>query len=168
MKGKNVTIFGLGAIGGFIGGNVFAFYKMLHSKRIRKALTDIVADKIETVLYGEECHSPKNNSRVSYSYYHKNKNIRNKSGFVLEDILFGTESDALSVLSSMKEIIVNCGCVSIADYYDLAGLPSNVYTNTKYGWLDLKDAKVIDSMDAKVIDSMDGYKISLPKVLILN
>ena len=56
MKGKNVTIFGLGAIGGFIGGNVFAFYKMLHSKRIRKALTDIVADKIETVLYGEECH----------------------------------------------------------------------------------------------------------------
>ena len=104
MKGKNVTIFGLGAIGGFIGGNVFAFYKMLYSKRIRKALTDIVADKIETVLYGEECHSPKNNSRVSYSYYHKN--IRNKSGFVLEDILFGTESDALSVLSSMKEIIV--------------------------------------------------------------
>lgn len=79
MKGKNVTIFGLGAIGGFIGGNVFAFYKMLHSKRIRKALTDIVADKIETVLYGEECHSPKNNSRVSYSYYHKNKNIRNKT-----------------------------------------------------------------------------------------
>ena len=158
MKGKNVTIFGLGAIGGFIGGNVFAFYKMLHSKRIRKALTDIVADKIETVLYGEECHSPKNNSRVSYSYYHKN--IRNKSGFVLEDILFGTESDALSVLSSMKEIIVNYGCVSIADYYDLAGLPSNVYTNTKYGWLDLKDAKVIDSMD--------GYKISRPKVLILN
>lgn len=143
MKGKNVTIFGLGAIGGFIGGNVFAFYKMLHSKR-----------------NGEECHSPKNNSRVSYSYYHKNKNIRNKSGFVLEDILFGTESDALSVLSSMKEIIVNYGCVSIADYYDLAGLPSNVYTNTKYGWLDLKDAKVIDSMD--------GYKISLPKVLILN
>lgn len=160
MKGKNVTIFGLGAIGGFIGGNVFAFYKMLHFKRIRKALTDIVADKIETVLYGEECHSPKNNSRVSYSYYHKNKNIRNKSGFVLEDILFGTESDALSVLSSMKEIIVNYGYVSIADYYDLAGLPSNVYTNTKYGWLDLKDAKVIDSMD--------GYKISLPKVLILN
>ena len=48
----------------------------------------------------------------------------------------------------------------IADYYDLAGLPSNVYTNTKYGWLDLKDAKVIDSMD--------GYKISLPKVLVLN
>lgn len=158
MKGKNVTIFGLGAIGGFIGGNVFAFYKMLHSKRIRKALTDIVADKIETVLYGEECHSPMNNSRVSYSYYHKN--IRNKSGFVLEDILFGTESDALSVLSSMKEIIVNYGCVSIADYYDLAGLPSNVYTNTKYGWLDLKDTKVIDSMD--------GYKISLPKALILN
>ena len=74
--------------------------------------------------------------------------------------MFGTESDALSVLSSMKEIIVNYGCVSIADYYDLAGLPGNVYTNTKYGWLDLKDAKVIDSMD--------GYKISLPKVLILN
>lgn len=141
MKGKNVTIFGLGAIGGFIGGNVFAFYKMLHSKRIRKALTDIVADKIETVLYGEECHPPKNNSRVSYSYYHKNKNIRNKSGFV-------------------KEIIVNYGCVSIADYYDLAGVLSNVYINTKYGWLDLKDAKAIDSMD--------GYKISLPKVLVLN
>lgn len=160
MKCKNVAIFGFGAIGGFIGGNVFAFYKMLHSKRIRKALTDIVADKIETVIYGEECHFQKNNSKVSYNYYCKNKNIRNKSDFVLEDILFGTESDALSVLSSMKEIIVNYGCVSIADYYDLAGVSSNVYTNTKYGWLDLKDAKVINSMD--------GYKISLPKVLVLN
>lgn len=59
MKGKNVTILSLGAIGGFIGGNVFAFYKMLHSKRIRKALTDIVADKIETILYGEEFYPPK-------------------------------------------------------------------------------------------------------------
>lgn len=71
MKSKSCVVFGIGAIGGFIGGNVFAFYKMLHSKRIRKALTDIVADKIETVLYGEECHSPMNNSRVSYNYYRK-------------------------------------------------------------------------------------------------
>lgn len=160
MKYKNVAIFGFGAIGGFIGGNVFAFYKMLHSKRIRKALTDIVADKIETVLYGKDFHPQKNNSKVSYNYYRENKNTRNKSSFVLEDVLFGTESDALAVLSSMKEIIVNYGCVSIADYYDLAGVSGNVYTNTQYGWLDLKDAKVIDSMD--------GYKISLPKVLVLN
>ena len=56
IQNKKIGVIGLGAIGGFIGGNVFAFYKMLHSKRIRKALTDIVADKIETVLYGEECH----------------------------------------------------------------------------------------------------------------
>ena len=90
MKGKNITIFGFGAIGGFIGGNVFAFYKMLQSKRIRQALIDIAADKIETILYGEDFHSQKNN---------------------------------------------------------------------KYGWLDLKDAKVIDSMD--------GYKISLPKAWTL-
>lgn len=159
MKGKNVTILSLGAIGGFIGGNVFAFYKMLHSKRIRKALTDIVADKIETILYGEEFYPQKNNSKISYSYYRENKNTHNKSGFVLEDVLFGTETDALAALSSMKEIIVNYGCVSIADYYDLAGVSGNVYTNTKYGWVDLKDAKVINSMD--------GYKISLPRVLFL-
>lgn len=101
----------------------------------------------------------KNNSKISYSYYRENKNTHNKSGFVLEDVLFGTETDALAVLSSMKEIIVNYGCVSIADYYDLAGVSGNVYTNTKYGWVDLKDAKVINSMD--------GYKISLPRVLFL-
>ena len=89
----------------------------------------------------------------------KTKNTHNKSGFVLEDVLFGTETDALAVLSSMKEIIVNYGYVSIADYYDLAGVSGNVYTNTKYGWVDLKDAKVINSMD--------GYKISLPRVLFL-
>jgi hypothetical protein len=159
MKGKNITIFGFGAIGGFIGGNVFAFYKMLQSKRIRQALIDIAADKIETILYGEDFHSQKNNSKVSYNYYRENKNTRNKPSFVVEDVFFGTESDALDVLNSMLEIIEKYGYVSIADYYDLAGVAGNVYTNTKYGWLDLKDAKVIDSMD--------GYKISLPKAWTL-
>ena len=45
MKGKNITIFGLGAIGGFIGGNVFAFYKMLHSKEQFKGILQLLSQK---------------------------------------------------------------------------------------------------------------------------
>lgn len=50
MKGKTFIILGLGAAGGFIGGNAFAFSKMMKSDEMREALSSILASKITNLL----------------------------------------------------------------------------------------------------------------------
>ena len=51
MKGKNLIILGAGAIGGFIGGNIFVLSKVVKSERMMEAIKDIVTDRITDVLF---------------------------------------------------------------------------------------------------------------------
>ena len=43
MKGKTFIILGLGAVGGFIGGNAFAFRKMMESDKMRETFSSILS-----------------------------------------------------------------------------------------------------------------------------
>ena len=57
----------------------------------------------------------------------------------------------------MNEIIEEYdGIVTVADLYDLVGI-TDKYTDHKYGWTNLRNAKV-----ERV---RDGYMLKLPKVL---
>jgi len=54
----------------------------------------------------------------------------------------------------MEELLDRFEVVSVADLFDMAGISCN-YTDNKYGWSDLKGAKV-----ERV---SDGYVIRLPR-----
>lgn len=71
-----------------------------------------------------------------------------------QDIIFETRSDAETVLWKMEEMLDTFQNVSIGDMFDLSGVSGN-YTDFKYGWTDLRGAKV-----ERV---RDGYIIDLPK-----
>lgn len=70
------------------------------------------------------------------------------------DIVFSNRGDAEEVLSGMLEILEHFEVVSVADLFDLAGF-SFKYTDDKYGWTNLQDARV-DRV-------CGGYVIRLPK-----
>ena len=70
------------------------------------------------------------------------------------DIVFSNRGDAEEVLSEMLEILEHFEVVSVADLFDLAGF-SFKYTDEKYGWTNLQDARV-----ERVCG---GYTIRLPK-----
>ena len=71
-------------------------------------------------------------------------------------IVLETRSEAEEVIQRMDELIDMYGVVSVADMYDLVGVSCN-YTDTKYGWTNIRSAEPVRVRD--------GYIIKLPKAL---
>jgi len=135
---------------------------------IKKAISDIVTNGIDMILYGEtgKTKSYSTASKVSYRSYYDGRNgridyssIRTKIGYNYDDIIFDNRGEAEDVLSRMDELISTYGLVSVADLYDLVGITGN-YTDNKYGWTNIRSASVIRVRD--------GYMLKLPKALPLD
>lgn len=131
---------------------------------IKKAISDIVRDGIDMILYGESGRSKRNSnkSRVSYSTYydddHRDTRARtsksSQARFDFEDIVFETRRDAEDVREQMEELIDRYSVVSVADMYDMAGL-SAPYTSNKYGWMNIRTAEPVRVRE--------GYILKLPR-----
>ena len=130
---------------------------------IKKAVSDIVRDGIDMILYGSTKGSGKrSDSKISYTSYYdrrddrRHSDVRERSRFDYDDILYESRGDAERVLAQMQGAIKQYGIVSVADMYDMADEPIP-YTGYKYGWTSINTAEV-----ARV---RDGYIIKLPKAM---
>ena len=131
---------------------------------IKKAISDIVTNGIDMILYGESGRSTRktNASTVSYRNYYDNRrddrysSSRTRTGYSYDDVVLETRSEAEDVLARMDELIDTYGVVSVADMYDLVGISCN-YTDNKYGWTNLRNAEPVRVRD--------GYMLKLPKAL---
>ena len=131
---------------------------------IKKAISDIVTNGIDMILYGESGRNTRktNASTVSYRNYYDNRrddrysSSRTRTGYSYDDVVLETRSEAEDVLTRMDELIDTYGVVSVADMYDLVGISCN-YTDNKYGWTNLRNAEPVRVRD--------GYMLKLPKAL---
>ena len=131
---------------------------------IKKAISDIVTNGVDMILYGESGRSTRktNASTVSYRNYYDNRrddrysSSRTRTGYSYDDVILETRSEAEDVLTRMDELIDTYGVVSVADMYDLVGISCN-YTDNKYGWTNLRNAEPVRVRD--------GYMLKLPKAL---
>lgn len=136
---------------------------------VKKAISDIVTNGIDMILYGESGRTKKNSgaSKISYrSYYDRENEGKRDRGYSTgkmtydyDDIILDNRGEAEEVLLKMDELIDNYGLISVADFYDLVGVTGD-YTANKYGWTDIRSAKVLHVRD--------GYMIKLPRALPLN
>lgn len=131
---------------------------------IKKAISDIVTNGIEMILYGETGKSSRrsNAERVSYRSYYDDRHdvprtIRSSSRYEVDDVIFENRGEAERVLESMDELIGKYGIVSVADMLDLSGITPN-YTDNRYGWTSLYSAAVTRIRDG-------GYTIKLPRAM---
>lgn len=132
----------------------------------KKAISDIVTNGIDMILYGEARGKDRRrdgSSRVSYTKYYERDRDRDydrrrdrRSVYDYDDIILDTRREAEDVLNRMDDLIDAYGMVSVADLYDLVGVSGN-YTDNKYGWTNLRNAEVRRTRD--------GYLIKLPKAL---
>lgn len=132
----------------------------------KKAISDIVTNGIDMILYGEARGKDRrrdSGSRVSYTKYYERDRDRDydrrrerRSVYDYDDIILDTRREAEDVLNRMDDLIDAYGMVSVADLYDLVGVSGN-YTDNKYGWTNLRNAEVRRTRD--------GYLIKLPKAL---
>ena len=133
---------------------------------LKKVISDIVRDGIDMILYGGTGDSGRrsNVDRISYrNYYDNRSSIRRddrtySSVYDYDDIILATMGEARDVLSRMDELIDTYGMVSVADLYDLVGISGN-YTDNKYGWTNLKTARITRVRD--------GYRIEMPRAMVI-
>lgn len=130
---------------------------------VKKAISDIVRDGIDMILYGESRgRKSTTSSYVSYRDYSRSddrdrfRDSRTRSGYNHDDVILETRGEAEEVLTRMDELIDTYGVVSVADLYDLIG-KSCEYTDNKYGWTNIRNAEPIRVRD--------GYMLKLPKAL---
>lgn len=134
---------------------------------VKKAISDIVRDGIDMILYGESKgrKSSSASGYVSYRDYSRSddrdrfRDSRSRSSYAHDDIVLDSRGEAEEVLTRMDELIDTYGNVSVADLYDLVG-KSSEYTDNKYGWTNIRNAEPIRVRD--------GYMLKLPKALPIN
>lgn len=146
---KGALIFIGGVTVGFVSGTVVVVGKAIENERIRNAITKSIADKISNAIYGCKQSSYSENTYRRYYDKHADKPF------------FDNREEAERVLSQLRKVIDLYGYCTVADMYDLCGIVSN-YTDYKYGWTTLKDAKITR------VCIRDGYTFELPKVVAVD
>ena len=134
----------------------------------KKAISDIVTNGIDMLLYGETSRGRKSptSSRISYrSYYDRDDRDRDRdrdkvnsrsSMYSYEDITLESRVEAEEVLNRLDELIDVYGMASVSDLYDLVGKSGlGRYTDCDYGWTNLRTATHVRVRD--------GYKLKLPR-----
>ena len=136
----------------------------------KKAISDIVRDGIDMILYGDthgrRGGSSSGASYVSYRSYSdrdrrddRRESSRTRVGYDYDDIILESRVEAEEVLQRMDELIETYGIVSVADLYDLVGKSCN-YTDNKYGWTNIRNAEPVRVRD--------GYLLKMPKAGPIN
>ena len=130
----------------------------------KKAISDIVRDGIDMMLWGD-AHRGRRSSSASYVSYrsysdrdrrdNRYESSRSRTIYEPEDIILDSRVEAETVLERMNELLDNYGIVSVADLYDLVGKSCD-YTANRYGWTNIRNAEPIRVRD--------GYLLKMPKV----
>ena len=119
--------------------------KLVFDKFKEAVVRDILADMAK----------PRGSISKIYNHMSSSRSYLDKPN----DFIFDTRGDAEDILYALTELINSeYGFASVADLNGLIGSVSN-FTDTKYGWTDLKDATIIYSPK--------GYLLVLPKVEVL-
>lgn len=138
---------------------------------IKKAVSDIITNGVDMILYGGSGSSnrSKTSNYVSYRSYSDNgirrhddrdTSRRNSNRFDYEDIEFESRGDAELAREQMVELIDRYGFVTVADLYDMVDLKAP-YTANSYGWTNIRSAEPIRVRGGK-------YILKLPKAMLID
>ena len=134
---------------------------------IKNTIEDIITNSTRMLLRGEigVRKGSSTASSISYNRYYDQKrygesnSVQTRTGYSYNEIILETRGEAEEILTRMDELIDTYGLVRVADLYDLVGVSGN-YTDNKYGWTNIRNAKIVRVRD--------GYMIELPKALPIN
>ena len=153
---KGAFVFTGGIAGGFVLCGATIGKILVQSNTFREAVKNKISDEITHFLYGETERSKVgyNPHKVSYRDYHTGRKIETPH---CEDIIIETLGEAEDVLYCVLDIFEDYGSVSVADLYEICGVPSN-YKDNKIGWKDLYSVSKMYVLKTKY-----GYQLKLPK-----
>lgn len=137
---------------------------------IKKAISDIVRDGIDMILYGDAGRNRGNKSSgnyVAYSSYasrdrrdDRDRDRARTTRMDFEEVTFENRADAERVLMNLQDIVRKYGYAKVGDLFDLANLPAP-YTSYNYGWANL------DRVGVKRLYNGD-YVLDLPRYMMID
>ena len=153
---------GLVVTGFAVGVGVTLYYtKDLIVAGVTHTLADVFEEEIEDAKDHKRDYAKPLRKSGKYPWGENKDNHADEEETYALPMLMHSHEDAVKVLSTLTEMIINYDVVSIADYYDLVSV-TPMYKDTLYGWTgsELTDARII---------TLDGeYSISLPAAKRLN
>ena len=133
---------------------------------IKKAISDVVRDGIDMILFGDTSSSRKRgigSNYVSYRSYsdprddrRSRNDDRNRPSGLEDEIVFESRGEAEAVRNEMMNTIDRYGLVTVSDLYDMSNL-EKPYTGNRFGWTNIRNSEVVRVRD--------GYIIKLPKAM---
>jgi len=136
----------------------------------KSTIQEMVQSGIEMLLFGEtkshsRSKSNKDRSIVSYGTFYKDRDREERrpmyrDKFDLNDIYFKDHSDAEDVLTGLCDLLEEYEQVTVADYFDLAGIEGVTWAHNKWGWENLRRAHCTHTRH--------GYAIVLPNPVELD
>lgn len=133
---------------------------------IRDTIFNSITRSSEMLFYGKVRGNKPNGAPtyVSYNSYSNKPNNgsgkRVRSVYSFDDIVMENRGEAEEVLDILNEMIDKYGEATVADFYELAGVSGNGYTDRSFGWKDLHHAYV-----QRV---RDGYLFNMPRCIELD
>lgn len=132
---------------------------------IKKALYDVANDSLSMMFYGDVKRGKSSSIRgdyVSYrDYSSRDYDRRRRTPRDIDDVIFESRAEAEDVLAEMDEVLETYEFVSVADYYEIAGVSgSGTHTNNRYGWSSLRTADVVRVRD--------GWAIKMPRPKVID
>lgn len=116
----------------------------------KNTIQEMVQSGIEMLLFGErQSRKPKDrgSTKISYGSYYKDRDDHRdrprasyRDKFDLSEIYFKDHNDAEDVLSNLCDTLEEYEQVTVADFFDLAGIDGATWAHHKYGWTDLRRA----------------------------
>lgn len=133
---------------------------------VKRILYNIGEGILSAALGGSRDRSRSTADKVSYDKcYVGSRDDRRRDDFQprpaldYDEIRFTNRGDAEDVLDRLDEMIEQYGMARVGDIYDMIGR-SCPYTAYNYGWINLRDARVVRAGA--------DYALDLPKVVSLN
>lgn len=162
---RTIGTLAIGATAGFVACGVLTVRGVLNSERHRKALADMVSEKLSEELFDKKAGA----SRISYRSYRKNTpksrvsygnyNERQYPTMNVErgpiDVFCKNATEADTMFITINDLMKEYGYVTVGDVCDMCNLISYNDDNN-YGWTHVSDM------------SIDGTTLHLPKPLPLN
>lgn len=132
---------------------------------IKKALSDVIIDSVNMMFYGDVKRGKSSSSRgeyVSYrDYSSRDYDRRRRTPRDIDDVIFESRAEAEDVLAEMDAVLDEYEFVSVADYYEIAGVSgSGTHTNNRYGWSTLRSADIVRVRD--------GWTIKMPRPKVID
>lgn len=140
----------------------------------KTTISDMVSQGIERALFGENARGRSSSSssrrpstgRVSYSSMYagdreapREMSRRARNNHEMSEIIFNSRGEAEEAIERLSDLIDMYKVATVANFYDLVGVSSS-FTDHKWGWDNLREARVVRTRD--------GYLLDMPATRVIN